>query len=90
MPSKYGKLIGSNGGSKDNRRWDFDPEALGTLARSVLRAGDALLIGCTRDGSAVRVILFDGDDKHSEYFGDDASLEEWCKSTGALIEKMLS
>lgn len=68
---------------------DIDPDQLGEMIVNVLRAGDAVLFGVTRDGTAIRVMLMSGGDKSSEYFGEADKLHQFCKRVGDHIQKHL-
>lgn len=92
MPSKskYAGLVSDNNKSRTHENLNPDETALGALARAILRTGGAVLFATTRDGSAVRVILFDGDNKDSHYFGTDDELEQFCTAMAQAAERMLS
>jgi hypothetical protein len=53
----------------------WNDELMGTFVAAVINGGDAVMISTTRDGSACRVIIFEGQEKHSMYFGSVAELE---------------
>lgn len=55
------------------------PELLGELVIEVVAIGDAVLIGQTRDGTAVRIILMSGDEKTSEYLATAPDVDDFCK-----------
>lgn len=54
---------------------DVEPEAFKQLLLACVKAGVAVTIGSTRDGSTVTVALLDGGQVHKAYASDAAELE---------------
>lgn len=92
MPGKRSGRYSGIGKSNDSESRVLDectPELLGDLAVAVLRAGDAILFGVTRDGGSVRVILMSGDEKTSEYLSSGAELDAFARNVRDHITKTL-
>lgn len=92
MPGKRTGRYAGIGKSNDGENRILDectPELLGDLVVAMLRAGDAILFGITRDGGSVRVILMSGDEKTSEYLSTGTELDTFAKNVKDHITKTL-
>ncbi len=87
--SKYGKVLASKGHSSIKTDvLNIPAEYWRDAVLAVLLAGDAVLLGTTRDGGAVVMTIMEGDRRHRQYFSDAtelmASLQELGKSVEGL------
>jgi hypothetical protein len=85
--SKYATLAPTNGKSKSLAE-ALDSHVMGELTIQVLKAGDAILWGMTKDGGALRVILMEGDTKVSHYHDDAEALTTWAEALTANLRKV--
>jgi hypothetical protein len=56
--------------------WDAKTERLGEAIMNTLACGSAIMFGVTRDGSAVSVTIYTGDDKSRVYVSDSIELDD--------------
>lgn len=82
--------IGKADSSESDTIVAASPELLGELVQSVLRVGDAVLFGVTKDGGSVRVILMSGDEKTSEYLSSADDLDTFCRKVSQHITDNLT
>lgn len=71
----------------DKPGWhDLDPTMLGETARSVAIVGDAILIGATSDGGALKIVLFHGDAKRALYAPSATEADDLIRQIGQLTD----
>lgn len=69
----------------DKPGWhDLDPTMLGETALSVATVGDAILIGATSDGGALKIVVFHGDTKRALYAPSATEADELIRQIGQL------
>jgi len=59
---------------------------MGAVIDSVLLAGAAVMLGATRDGGAVIITIFDGENRHRTYCSNERELESAWASINAAYE----
>ena len=59
---------------------------MGGVIDSVLLAGAAVMLGATRDGGAVIITIFDGENRHRTYCSNERELESAWASINAAYE----
>jgi hypothetical protein len=71
-PGRYANV--ANATPPGPEAWHFDSEMMGEAVRSILAGGDAVMVSTTRDGGALRLIVFEGQDKHTFYASGDGEI----------------
>lgn len=90
MGRKSGGRYGSIGNGSAERNppvTDWEPEYLADAVTGVLSAGDAVMFGCTSDGGAVCVTIFDGDQRHKNYFSKPDELNQFFRALAQEARK---
>jgi len=101
MDSQKPKPIRGKGGHFDTRSNPFGgkgiPTArpnlasvpgLGGVVDSILLGGAAIMLGSTRDGGAVVITVFDGEQRHRTYCSNDRELENAFSSLQAAYTEL--
>jgi hypothetical protein len=57
--------------------WDLKSQQLVDAILALLSAGCGVMFGRTRDGGAIAITIFDGDDRARTYADDSIALDDW-------------
>ncbi len=101
MPAEKVTPIRGKGGNFDTKRNPFTGKGvsatkpnlatvpnLGAVVDSVLLGGAAIMLGSTRDGGAVVITVFDGEQRHRTYCSNDRELENAVESLQAAYSEL--
>lgn len=66
----------SNSSAEGVRDWDLKPGRLESAILGVLGNGHGIMFGVTRDGGAVSVTIYAGEDKQRKYCSDSIELDD--------------
>jgi len=99
MPTTKIREASGKGGNIDTRRNPFvasgkdaarpslaSVPGMGAVIDSVLLAGAAVMLGATRDGGAIVITIFDGQDRHRTYCSNERELENAWASISAAYD----
>lgn len=56
--------------------WDVKTELLAEAVLGLLSLGKGIMLGTTRDGTAIALTLYDGDNKSRKYIGDAIDFDD--------------
>jgi len=72
----------ADSGASEVGKWDIKTDRTAQAILAVLGAGCAVMLGVTRDGGAVHVTVYDGDEKHRVYVADSV---EWDDAMDSML-----